>query len=144
MFLINDVINSTGDPYEYVYWPPLVLMTAPFVSLFFVKVFLWYKRSGHATILKRTSVEMMTMLTTFSAKNQVDDASNPMHELSSSTGSEEKHTEDTANALDQSTNAFGQSTSALDQSSAGGKELPNDIENMVDYQDGVALPRYPS
>eukprot|EP00605_Chrysophyceae_sp_TOSAG23-4_P001284 GSChrysophyteH1.ASY1.ANO1.1395.1 assembled CDS len=40
-FLLNDVVNSSGDPYESIYWPSVVMMAAPFVSVFAIKLYQW-------------------------------------------------------------------------------------------------------
>ena len=40
-----DVVNSSGDPYEkYIYWPSVVIMAAPFVSVVAIKVCKWRAR----------------------------------------------------------------------------------------------------
>ena len=38
-FLLNDVVNSSGDPYVSISWPSIVMMTAPIVSIFAVKLY---------------------------------------------------------------------------------------------------------
>eukprot|EP00605_Chrysophyceae_sp_TOSAG23-4_P002706 GSChrysophyteH1.ASY1.ANO1.2984.1 assembled CDS len=46
-FLLNDVVNSSGNPYEPVKWPSAVLMLCPFVSIFVVKRYHKRKYGGH-------------------------------------------------------------------------------------------------
>ena len=43
-FLLNDVVNSSGDPDESIYWPSVVMMAAPFVSVVAIKLYKWKTR----------------------------------------------------------------------------------------------------
>eukprot|EP00605_Chrysophyceae_sp_TOSAG23-4_P002474 GSChrysophyteH1.ASY1.ANO1.2733.1 assembled CDS len=40
-FLLNDVVNSSGNPYESTHWPSAVMIASPFVSIFVLKLYKW-------------------------------------------------------------------------------------------------------
>eukprot|EP00605_Chrysophyceae_sp_TOSAG23-4_P000497 GSChrysophyteH1.ASY1.ANO1.557.1 assembled CDS len=40
-FLLHDVVNSSGDPYETIWWPSVVMIACPFVSILVVKLCKW-------------------------------------------------------------------------------------------------------
>ncbi len=80
-FLLNDVANSSGNPYESTLWPSVVMILSPFVSIFVVKLYKWKsqdapKRKGGADPEQKDGIELTDVVTT---KTKPEDTNSPIH-----------------------------------------------------------------
>ena len=80
-FVVNDVINSSGNPYESVQWPSVVMITCPLVSIFVVKLYKWKsqdasKGKGAVEPEREGDVELTDAAPT---KMKAEEANNPIH-----------------------------------------------------------------
>ena len=73
-FLLNDVVNSSGDPYESIYWPSVVMMAAPFVSVFAMKLYQWKTRD-----VPQKEEDGVEMKDTAQTKAESKETNNPIH-----------------------------------------------------------------
>eukprot|EP00605_Chrysophyceae_sp_TOSAG23-4_P000123 GSChrysophyteH1.ASY1.ANO1.136.1 assembled CDS len=73
-FLLNDVVNSSGNPYESIYWPSVVMMAAPFVSVFAIKLYQWNIQEPPRN--RDDGVELTDVAPT---KLKAEETSNPIH-----------------------------------------------------------------
>nr|ADD95713.1 hypothetical protein [uncultured organism MedDCM-OCT-S04-C12] len=65
-FLLNDVANSSGNPYESVLWPSFVMIASPFVSIFVLRLYKWKsedaeKRMSGTELERQYAMELMKM-----------------------------------------------------------------------------------
>eukprot|EP00605_Chrysophyceae_sp_TOSAG23-4_P002176 GSChrysophyteH1.ASY1.ANO1.2406.1 assembled CDS len=74
-FLLNDVVNSSGDPYESIYWPSVVMMAAPFVSVIAIKLYQW--KIQDAPRNREDGIELTDVAPTKTTKPE--ETSNPIH-----------------------------------------------------------------
>jgi hypothetical protein len=72
-FLLNDVINSSGNPYESIYLPSVLVMTFPLVSIAVVKLYKWNSQDASKG---NGGVELTDVAPT---KMKVEEANNPIH-----------------------------------------------------------------
>eukprot|EP00605_Chrysophyceae_sp_TOSAG23-4_P002939 GSChrysophyteH1.ASY1.ANO1.3235.1 assembled CDS len=79
-FLLNDVVNSSGDPYEFIFWPSVVMMAAPFVSIFAIKLYQWIqdapKGKAGAEPERKDGLELKAVSPT---KAKIEELSSPIH-----------------------------------------------------------------
>jgi len=79
--VLNDVTNSSGNPYESVQWPSVVMITSPLVSIFVVKLYKWKSQDAskekNAVKLKRGGdMELTDVAPT---KMTAEETNNPIH-----------------------------------------------------------------
>ena len=72
-FLLNDLVNSSGNPYESIQWPSVVMITCPFVSIVIIKLYKWKsqdasKGNGGVELTDVAPTEMKT-----------EETNNPIH-----------------------------------------------------------------
>ena len=80
-FVLNDVVNSSGNPYESVQWPSVVMIASPFVSIFVVKLYKWKsqdasKGKGAVEPEREGDVELTDVAPT---KMKAEETNNPIH-----------------------------------------------------------------
>ena len=75
-FLLNDAVNSSGDPYEYVYWPLLAMITAPFVCVSAVNFLKNQKRKYGTEPGRDDGIELKDV---FPDKASYGEMNNPIH-----------------------------------------------------------------
>eukprot|EP00606_Chrysophyceae_sp_TOSAG23-5_P001375 GSChrysophyteH2.ASY1.ANO1.1751.1 assembled CDS len=80
-FLLNDVVNSSGDPYESIYWPSVVMIATPFVSIFAIKLYQWKiqdapKRKDGAEPEREDGIELKDVAP---MKTKPEETSSPIH-----------------------------------------------------------------
>eukprot|EP00605_Chrysophyceae_sp_TOSAG23-4_P001820 GSChrysophyteH1.ASY1.ANO1.2010.1 assembled CDS len=80
-FLLNDVVNSSGNPYETTHWPSVVMIACPLVSILVVKLYKWKsqgapKRKGGVELGRKDGIELKDI---FPDKATPGEMSNPVH-----------------------------------------------------------------
>ena len=80
-FVLSDVVNSSGNPYESIQWPSVVMITSPFVSIVVVKLYKWNtqdssKEKGGVETERKGDVELSGVAPT---KMNAEETNNPIH-----------------------------------------------------------------
>ena len=80
-FVLTDVVNSSGNPYESIQWPSVVMITSPFVSIVVVKLYKWNsqdasKRKGGVKPEREDDMELTDVAPT---KMKAEETNNPIH-----------------------------------------------------------------
>eukprot|EP00605_Chrysophyceae_sp_TOSAG23-4_P001306 GSChrysophyteH1.ASY1.ANO1.1420.1 assembled CDS len=80
-FLLNDVVNSSGNPYQSTHWPSVVMIACPFVSILVVKLYKWKsqgapKRKGGVEPERENSIELKDIVPT---KTKPEETNSPIH-----------------------------------------------------------------
>ena len=79
--MLNDIANSSGNPYESIQWPSVVMITSPLVSIFVVKLYKWNNQDASkgkdAVKLKRE--DDMELTDVAPTKMTAEETNNPIH-----------------------------------------------------------------
>ena len=73
-FLLNDVVNSSGDPDESIYWPSVVMIATPFVSVVAIKLYKW--RTRDVPPKREHGIELKDAAPT---TTKLEETGNPIH-----------------------------------------------------------------
>ena len=82
-FVLNDIANSSGNPYESIQWPSVVMITSPLVSIFVVKLYKWNsqdasKRKGSVSV-KPERDDGMELTDAAPTKMKAEETNNPIY-----------------------------------------------------------------
>eukprot|EP00605_Chrysophyceae_sp_TOSAG23-4_P001644 GSChrysophyteH1.ASY1.ANO1.1805.1 assembled CDS len=80
-FLLNDLANSSGNPYEHIQWPSVIMITSPFVSIFGLRLYKWKSQDapegkGGAEPQQVDGMEMTKIVPT---KKKPEETNSPIH-----------------------------------------------------------------